>query len=497
MPTISLSASFFTKELQAYSDWRSAFWRELLQNAVDAKASKIQITIRPEGEGCVVTFQDDGPGMTRDTLEQVYFVVGETTKSSGDSIGGFGRARVLTCFGHASWKILTNEWCCTGCGTQYEISPMETRQDGCLIRVAIVLASAAEMGDALVLYLQSCQLGCEVWVNGALFDRWAYRNRIAGQLSFGKVFVNKSKARYSVLVRVNGVQMFSRYTQAAWQIVIEIDPARSREILTSNRDGLTSRAARELDDFIGSIWVSPVSAVRPRYQSFEEDDGAPVYLVRKKKAEDVEDADYDEESSQQLPAQSVQEAVSPAPAYVPLCEKSGRVSSFRDTAPSPLQTSPGKRTGPGYVFSVACSSRPLLAAAKAFRPEVIGGRRLKLLEQWTAACKLAAEEFAELEDEAFAFRTGFTFVEEDLASCSLRGGIGDLLLRPVLLNGQLAYQLSSAADMSRLLALAAHEVVHLSYRDHDEMFARALTMLMGRLLTRRTRHAKLQSTRTD
>lgn len=160
---------------------------------------------------------------------------------------------------------------------------METRQDGCLIRVAIVLASAAEMGDALVLYLQSCQLGCEVWVNGALFDRWAYRNRIAGQLSFGKVFVNKSKARYSVLVRVNCVQMFSRYTQAAWQIVIEIDPARSREILTSNRDGLTSRAARELDDFIGSIWVSPVSAVRPRYQSFEEDDGAPVYLVRKKK----------------------------------------------------------------------------------------------------------------------------------------------------------------------------------------------------------------------
>src|SRR6202040_78537 len=126
------------------------------------------------------------------------------------------------------------------------------RQEGCLVEVTIVLATAADMACALDLYLQSCQLGCEVWVNGALFNRWAYRNRIAGKLSFGKVFVNKSKVRYSVLVRVNGVQMFSRYTQAAWQIVIEIDPARSREILTSNRDGLTSRAARELDDFIGS-----------------------------------------------------------------------------------------------------------------------------------------------------------------------------------------------------------------------------------------------------
>jgi hypothetical protein len=210
MLTISLSASFFTKELHAYSDWRSAFWRELLQNAVDANASTIQITLRPQGEGCVATIHDDGPGTTRETLEQVYFVVGETTKVGGASIGGFGRARVLTCFGHASWKISTNQWRCAGSGTQYEISPMETRQEGCLIEVAIVLATAAEMEGVLDLYLQSCQLGCEVWVNGALFNRWAHRNRIAGQLSFGKVFVNKSKARYSVLVRVNGVQMFSR-----------------------------------------------------------------------------------------------------------------------------------------------------------------------------------------------------------------------------------------------------------------------------------------------
>jgi Histidine kinase-, DNA gyrase B-, and HSP90-like ATPase len=106
MPTISLSSSFFTKELQAYSDWRSAFWRELVQNAVDSNGStKIQITVRPEGEGCVVTFNDNGSGMTRDTLEHVYFVVGETTKSGAGSVGGFGRARVLTCFGHASWRI--------------------------------------------------------------------------------------------------------------------------------------------------------------------------------------------------------------------------------------------------------------------------------------------------------------------------------------------------------------------------------------------------------
>ena len=125
-----------------------------------------------------------------------------------------------------------------------------------------------------------------------------------------------------------------------------------------------------------------------------------------------------EGSSIESGPQMVQEAVSRTPGYVPLCENSALVSSFRDPSSSLQNCALGKRTGPGYVFSVACSSRPLLEAAKSFRPELIGGTRLKLLEQWTAACKLAAEEFADLEDEA------------------------------------LAYKLTSSADMSRLQALA-------------------------------------------
>jgi HSP90 family molecular chaperone len=52
MPTISLSASFFTKELHAYSDWQTAFWRELLQNAVDANATKVQGKASTSTEKC-------------------------------------------------------------------------------------------------------------------------------------------------------------------------------------------------------------------------------------------------------------------------------------------------------------------------------------------------------------------------------------------------------------------------------------------------------------
>jgi hypothetical protein len=71
------------------------------------------------------------------------------------------------------------------------------------------------------------------------------------------------------------------------------------------------------------------------------------------------------------------------------------------------------------------------------------------------------------EDESFEFRTGFTFVEDDLANCSRSDGVGDLLLCPVKINGTLAYKISSKEDMATLLAIAAHEVVHLSYGSHD------------------------------
>jgi hypothetical protein len=45
-----------------------------------------------------VRFADDGTGMTRRTLEEVFFALGRTTKDGEDSIGGFGRARIILCF---------------------------------------------------------------------------------------------------------------------------------------------------------------------------------------------------------------------------------------------------------------------------------------------------------------------------------------------------------------------------------------------------------------
>jgi len=99
MPSITVPKEFFVKERRMYSYWQQAFWREFFQNSVDAGSTKIDVRLSVNSDYAVeVVFTDNGCGMDRDTLERVYFRLGASTKSGADMVGGFGRARILTCF---------------------------------------------------------------------------------------------------------------------------------------------------------------------------------------------------------------------------------------------------------------------------------------------------------------------------------------------------------------------------------------------------------------
>lgn len=125
---------FYIKERnQSYSDWMIAFWREFFQNSVDAGANNIAISITTEktrgsfnqdadSEADVtrIVFDDDGVGMDEKTLSEVYFAIGKSTKDGGtDSVGGFGRARLMTCFSQKRYSILTRDSFVMGDGPQY------------------------------------------------------------------------------------------------------------------------------------------------------------------------------------------------------------------------------------------------------------------------------------------------------------------------------------------------------------------------------------------
>lgn len=125
--------TFYLQERDtAYVRWRAAFWRELFQNACDAGAKNIDIRVatqrgkgsfgRPAtvGEVVRVTFADDGHGMTEDVIDNVYFQPGESTKRGVDeSIGGFGRARLILNWAQVRYRFYTNDRFVEGDGPEY------------------------------------------------------------------------------------------------------------------------------------------------------------------------------------------------------------------------------------------------------------------------------------------------------------------------------------------------------------------------------------------
>lgn len=130
---VTTPKEFFVKERDSfYSLWTLSFWREFFQNSVDAGSKNIGIEISTEkGRGefdkigdaskqiTRVVFTDDGCGMNEEVLNKVYFAIGQTTKNDGSSVGGYGRARLMTCFSQDRYSILTKDRFVMGNGPDY------------------------------------------------------------------------------------------------------------------------------------------------------------------------------------------------------------------------------------------------------------------------------------------------------------------------------------------------------------------------------------------
>jgi hypothetical protein len=136
-----------------------AFWREFFQNSVDAGAKNIAISITnektrgsfdrdadSEADVTRIVFDDDGTGMSAETLSSVYFAIGKSTKDGGtDSVGGFGRARLMTCFSQKRYSILTQNSFVMGDGPKYVLYDLDDADRE--IRDALERLGSAGAGD--------------------------------------------------------------------------------------------------------------------------------------------------------------------------------------------------------------------------------------------------------------------------------------------------------------------------------------------------------------
>ena len=140
--TVRVPKSYHIAERnRAYSDWTISIFREFFQNSTDAGAKRIDIRIGeavPKGykggdpgakRVTRLVFEDDGGGMSSDVLENVYFALGETTKGAGDSVGGFGRARIMQAFANVRYSVRTQNLLVEGDGSYFECYPLEMVPD--------------------------------------------------------------------------------------------------------------------------------------------------------------------------------------------------------------------------------------------------------------------------------------------------------------------------------------------------------------------------------
>lgn len=330
--------SFYASERDRfYNNWVIAFWRELFQNSIDAGSPNIDISLSEvKGKGSFgrdpivedvlrVRFSDTGCGMDERTLRDVYFRPGETTKKDGATTGGYGRARLMTCFSQVRYMIRTRDMLVEGDGPEFICSTVEEaiseRQhaieaadnsydqerllkeldelkslpfynDGCELEIDINPneypdrpwrnVSKRLLMDSLYEYLSQAQLyvdgtnrPLDVFINGEKWDKRLNKGRFVKQLvvteeggedvKLGEVYVNKSEnapCRGQVIFRIEGAPMMSREASIPSQVIVELDKKNSRNFLTSNRDGFKGVYQSVINSFIEDIVVDNSSGLQ-------------------------------------------------------------------------------------------------------------------------------------------------------------------------------------------------------------------------------------------
>lgn len=515
MPSITVPVSFFRSERDSvYSDWRAAFWRELLSNSLDAEATRIRIRTRFRPDCLAIDMVDNGRGMTRDILENIYMQLGASTKGQGDGIGGFGRARILTCFSQDRYAIRSGNFVVKGQGAAYTISEAEPIR-GCAVTIGMPREEGFRIYQGLMRVLEQSSLRAtieidfdpnppeDVWLPN-LKDRNfsegsspAWR-RFRGWSRLGRHFetladengpwadlhVNEGALalKGSAITRVNGMAMYDEVISSPVQVGICLRPERAREILTASRDSLRAPFRGILQEVYQRIGSERLSAFRrkpekPRTElRYTEDTQAQsgFTIPRKPQA--------------QRPG-----LIAETPSARPLVER--HAPSLEASA-----NSEPKCNEYGLLYPLAIHIHDPTPAQRAVIDRYRGdlwvqsgseGRSSELLmAAWTAACRHALTALAGARPDLLPavdekWVTGFVFDREMYACYMPVNNISHgLLLNPVDLAGRMRFRISDPASMKQLIAESIHEVSHIASRRHDEQFASVMTTLLGQIRDR-------------
>jgi len=263
---------FFSNALKDYGhNWPEKWWREAIQNSVDAGARNVQCVIKTQDDGNVlVSVIDDGKGMDPYTVEHKFLVLGETTKEGeAGAAGGFGKAKELLILPWLGWEVQSHETVARGVGDEGEIETASEYLNGTRLSVLMPSGQHTSASDAMA-FLLKCNLPrVKFTVDGEVVQaKLGVRQEILNIDDKVAVYYDEKNTNYPsyILVRTKGLFMFEAYASSKPPGAIMIELLRpSIELLTANRDGFADwELRRQVADFTQRLAVEKKEAVRAK-----------------------------------------------------------------------------------------------------------------------------------------------------------------------------------------------------------------------------------------
>lgn len=235
LETMAFDAAAWTNKLDAYPYWETAWWREVIQNASDARgpekphgATRVELECYPETytdiegvtvEAMRVSATDDGVGMSEDTLRNAFLKWSGSQKPEG-STGGFGDAKELIIIPWLGYEVHTRDKLARGRHNEFEVIDADYL-DGTRVTAWMPLSKATTPAYAEG-FIDRCYLpNLRITINGkvrkanltsdSLVIDSPIRNYSGDNVGTVRIFHNARTRRRGVLVRSNGVFMFDKY----------------------------------------------------------------------------------------------------------------------------------------------------------------------------------------------------------------------------------------------------------------------------------------------
>jgi hypothetical protein len=521
---IRIGAQFYAAALKDYShDWPERWWREAVQNAVDAGARNVLCSSEQQSDGLWQIYcDDDGRGMDRETLIDKFLVLGGTTKVTGGTTGGFGKAKELLVLPWITWEIHTQSTIVRGAGIEYEVLDAPYRE-GTRLTVTMPSDKYTSAADASG-FLKKCNIpSVRFKVNGERVNAELFVDRSVE--TFGdkaEIYYDEKNREYPyyMLVRTNGLYMFSEWLHNKPEGLLVMELLKpSVEILTANRDGLADRELKnQVSRFSGKLAIEAKEVLRQKEKrirqkfrgtgKFEIDEhrlhaaaleslgtleprgekagrgeqmlsadqvAGLVGVLRQQ--EPVEEVVYTDESGQRLggggeAGSGLALRIDPELAGQLLATMALAGATQVETAVKQLSWEPDF-----YVVN----ELPGYNVPRKFFPEAMTGNVRKLARYWAELCRFVLIRL----NCSKSYGIGFLFYPEHQAEHISEDDENWLMLNPFHGSDPRSdelFDLADDGDLARLFSLALHECTHMAYNvsEHAQDFATALTQAIAK-----------------